>query len=68
MYYPNQEIAGNKVYKEYIRDRNHAHMNSTKWATLMEFLKVLWFNAVLRGKGNFGGERGRIGPYGDLYR
>ncbi|KAK1412817.1 hypothetical protein QVD17_34340 [Tagetes erecta] len=34
-------IAATVVYNEYISDRNHVHMNSTKWATLTEFVKYL---------------------------
>ncbi|XP_042028360.1 KIN17-like protein [Salvia splendens] len=34
-------IAATVVYNEYISDRNHVHMNSTKWATLTEFIKYL---------------------------
>ncbi|KAL1535810.1 DNA/RNA-binding protein kin17 [Salvia divinorum] len=34
-------IAATVVYNEYIADRNHVHMNSTKWATLTEFIKYL---------------------------
>lgn len=29
------------VYNEFIADRNHVHMNSTKWYTLTEFVKYL---------------------------
>ncbi|KAJ0540369.1 putative KIN17-like protein [Helianthus annuus] len=34
-------IAATVVYNEYINDRHHVHMNSTKWATLTEFVKYL---------------------------
>ncbi|KAJ3680802.1 hypothetical protein LUZ60_015291 [Juncus effusus] len=34
-------IAATVVYNEYINDRHHVHMNSTKWATLTEFVKHL---------------------------
>ncbi|XP_058760289.1 KIN17-like protein [Vicia villosa] len=34
-------VAATVVYNEYINDRNHAHMNSTEWATLTEFVKYL---------------------------
>jgi hypothetical protein len=30
-----------QVYNEFISDRNHIHMNSTKWLTLTEFVKYL---------------------------
>mmetsp|Transcript_41595 Transcript_41595/g.93843 ORF Transcript_41595/g.93843 Transcript_41595/m.93843 type:complete len:233 (+) Transcript_41595:121-819(+) len=31
----------NLVYKEYIGDKHHVHMNSTKWSTLTEFVLYL---------------------------
>jgi DNA/RNA-binding protein KIN17 len=34
-------ISGNKFYNEYIRDKEHVHMNATKWASLTEFTKHL---------------------------
>ncbi|MQL73097.1 hypothetical protein Taro_005439 [Colocasia esculenta] len=34
-------VAATVVYNEYIADRHHIHMNSTKWATLTEFVKYL---------------------------
>ncbi|KAJ1687431.1 hypothetical protein LUZ63_018821 [Rhynchospora breviuscula] len=34
-------VAATVVYNEYINDRHHVHMNSTKWATLTEFVKYL---------------------------
>jgi len=36
-----RRIKANTVYQEYISDRNHLHMNSTKWQTLTEFCKYL---------------------------
>ena len=29
------------MYKEYIADKHHVHMNSTMWATLTEFVQYL---------------------------
>lgn len=34
-------VAANTVYQEYIKDRDHLHMNATKWTTLSEFVKEL---------------------------
>ncbi|GAB2282068.1 DNA/RNA-binding protein kin17 [Dionaea muscipula] len=34
-------IAATVVYNEYISDRHHVHMNSTQWATLIDFIKYL---------------------------
>ena len=31
----------NRVYNEYIADKEHVHMNSTQWHTLTEFVKYL---------------------------
>lgn len=34
-------ISGNRFYNEYIRDKEHVHMNATKWSSLTEFTKHL---------------------------
>jgi hypothetical protein len=34
-------VHANLVYAELIRDRNHLHMNATKWTSLTEFVKYL---------------------------
>ncbi|KAG6556583.1 hypothetical protein Mapa_001524 [Marchantia paleacea] len=34
-------VAATVVYNEYIANRHHVHMNSTKWATLTDFVKYL---------------------------
>ncbi|KXJ74463.1 hypothetical protein RP20_CCG013554 [Aedes albopictus] len=39
-----KRVAANKVYQEYISDRHHLHMNSTKWHSLSEFVKFLGRN------------------------
>lgn len=36
-----KRVAANRVYQEYIADRNHVHMNSTRWVTLTGFVKWL---------------------------
>ncbi|XP_041457978.1 DNA/RNA-binding protein KIN17-like isoform X2 [Lytechinus variegatus] len=36
-----RRVHSNIVYNEYISDRDHTHMNSTKWETLTEFVKWL---------------------------
>ncbi|KAJ8047098.1 DNA/RNA-binding protein KIN17 [Holothuria leucospilota] len=36
-----RRVHCNIVYNEYISDRDHTHMNSTKWETLTEFVKWL---------------------------
>ena len=35
------DICAQVVYNEYIADRHHVHMNSTKWLTLSEFVQHL---------------------------
>ena len=37
----NSRVAANVVYNEYIANKTHVHMNSTKWTTLTEFIKHL---------------------------
>ncbi|CAO2650352.1 Nn.00g016440.m01.CDS01 [Neocucurbitaria sp. VM-36] len=34
-------ISVNRFYNEYIRDKEHVHMNATKWSSLTEFTKHL---------------------------
>lgn len=34
-------VAATVVYNEFINDRHHVHMNSTRWQTLTEFVKFL---------------------------
>eukprot|EP00178_Gracilaria_changii_P013050 TRINITY_DN3673_c0_g1_i2.p1 TRINITY_DN3673_c0_g1~~TRINITY_DN3673_c0_g1_i2.p1 ORF type:complete len:396 (-),score=57.22 TRINITY_DN3673_c0_g1_i2:1811-2998(-) len=34
-------VHANTVYQEYIKDREHVHMNATKWTTLTAFVKEL---------------------------
>ncbi|KAL0961489.1 hypothetical protein HGRIS_006430 [Hohenbuehelia grisea] len=36
-----KRVRANQVYQEYIADKNHLHMNSTRWVTLTEFIKHL---------------------------
>ena len=36
--YATKRVYANQVYQEYISDRDHVHMNSTRWATLSEFV------------------------------
>ena len=39
--YGTKRVRANVVYQEYIRDRNHTHMNATSWNSLTEFCKYL---------------------------
>lgn len=36
-----QRMNANNVYQEVIMDKHHIHMNSTKWATLTDFVQYL---------------------------
>ena len=37
--YSTKRVFANQVYQEYIKDRDHLHMNSTRWCTLTGFVK-----------------------------
>lgn len=41
-------MRANQVYQEYIQDKHHLHMNSTRWVTLTEFIKHLGRTGVGR--------------------
>ena len=36
-----QKSFANNVYQEYIKDKNHIHMNATRWCTLSGFVQYL---------------------------
>ncbi|CAF0809084.1 unnamed protein product [Brachionus calyciflorus] len=36
-----KRVHSNVVYQEYISDRNHIHMNATRWLTLSDYVKYL---------------------------
>lgn len=39
--YGTKSVLANTVYQDYIKDRDHIHMNATKWTTLSDFVKEL---------------------------
>ncbi|OCH91601.1 hypothetical protein OBBRIDRAFT_803149 [Obba rivulosa] len=43
-----KRVKANTVYQEYIQDKHHLHMNSTRWVTLTEFIKHLGRTGVAR--------------------
>jgi DNA/RNA-binding protein KIN17 len=43
-----KKINANRFYQEYIRDKNHVHMNATRWTTLSEFVKYLGREGICR--------------------
>jgi hypothetical protein len=44
-----KRVHANIVYQEYINDRNHIHMNSTRWLTLTDYVNILFllFNNLI---------------------
>ncbi|KAL1304475.1 hypothetical protein AAFC00_003466 [Neodothiora populina] len=50
-----KKVHANHFYQEYIRDKEHIHMNSTKWPSLTEFVKTLGREGICRVEE---GERG----------
>lgn len=43
-----KRVKANAVYQEFIQDKNHLHMNATRWVTLTEFVKHLGRTGVAR--------------------
>jgi len=43
-----KKVHLNNFYQEYIRDKEHVHMNSTKWPSLTEFAKYLSREGICR--------------------
>ena len=43
-------IGANRFYNEYIRDKEHVHMNSTRWSSLTEFVKHLGREGIVNVK------------------
>lgn len=39
--YGTRMVNANTVYQEYIKDKEHVHMNATQWTTLSDFVKDL---------------------------
>jgi len=39
--YGTKRVNANQIYQEYISDKNHLHMNATKWLSLTSFVKWL---------------------------
>lgn len=61
-----KRISANKVYQEYIQDKNHIHMNATAWSTLTGLcmhlgkgcsvvLAIVLLNASRRGRQSYCG-------------
>jgi DNA/RNA-binding protein KIN17 len=43
-----QRVKANNIYQDYIRDRNHLHMNATRWVTLTGFIQHLGQAGIVR--------------------
>lgn len=43
-------VGANRVYNEYIQDRNHVHMNATRWSSLSGFVRYLTMKGVCRSE------------------
>ena len=43
-----KRVKANAVYQEFIQEKHHQHMNSTRWVTLTEFVKHLGRTGVAR--------------------
>jgi hypothetical protein len=43
-----KRVKANTVYQEFIQDKHHQHMNSTRWVTLTEFVKHLGRTGIAR--------------------
>ncbi|KAH0826142.1 domain of Kin17 curved DNA-binding protein-domain-containing protein [Lanmaoa asiatica] len=43
-----KRVFANRVYQELIQDKNHLHMNATRWVTLTEFVKHLGRSGIAR--------------------
>jgi len=43
-----KRVKANTVYQEFIQDKHHQHMNSTRWVTLTEFVKHLGRSGIAR--------------------
>lgn len=43
-----KSVNANRFYQEYIQDKEHVHMNATRWKTLSEFVKSLGREGVCR--------------------
>ena len=50
-----KKVHANHFYQEYIHEKEHIHMNSTKWPSLTEFVKTLGREGICRVEE---GERG----------
>ncbi|OTF77352.1 DNA/RNA-binding protein KIN17-like protein [Euroglyphus maynei] len=50
--YSTKRVLANQVYQEYIKDRNHLHMNSTRWCTLTGLVKWMGRKGICHVENN----------------
>jgi DNA/RNA-binding protein KIN17 len=43
-----KRVHANMIYQEYVKDKAHVHMNSTKWHTLTGFINYLGRAGICR--------------------
>lgn len=53
----NKFVNSNRIYQDYISNKEHVHMNSTRWSTLSEFLFYLKDNKIILIEDNENNER-----------
>lgn len=46
--YRTKRILANTIFQEYIKERDHIHMNGTRWTTLTEFAQWLGENGLVK--------------------
>lgn len=46
--YRSKRVLANTVFQEYIKERDHIHMNGTRWTTLTEFANWLGDNGIVK--------------------
>ncbi|KAJ6264815.1 hypothetical protein Dda_0967 [Drechslerella dactyloides] len=47
-----KQVHANHFYQEYIHNKEHIHMNATKWSSLTEFVKTLGRDGICRVEEN----------------
>lgn len=57
--HPHARVLAKNVYNEFITDKHHVHMNSTKWLTLTEFVKYLGREGKCKVRGPLQGRQGK---------
>lgn len=50
--YSTKRVLANQVYQEYIKDRDHLHMNSTRWCTLTGLVKWMGRKGICHVENN----------------